>query len=160
MKPRDMTLGPYNSTESIDRYKEVLTSIQLGHDRTVTKSKLDSSVNEVIVAFWKHAEQHYRRADGTTTSELVEYKYALQCLRKLAGSEMAATFGPMKLNDYVFSPKRAVEERIALRRAERATPLYASHQSRNTNTRKKKPKKVAGVRYSTHSYDRAIARAV
>ena len=97
MKPRDMTLGPYNSTESIDRYKEVLTSIQLGHDRTVTKSKLDSSVNEVIVAFWKHAEQHYRRADGTTTGELVEYKYALQCLRKLAGSEMAATFGPLKL---------------------------------------------------------------
>ncbi len=97
MKPRDMTLGPYNSAESIERYKEILTSIQLGHSPTAAKSSLDSTINEIIAAFWKHAEQHYRRADGTTTSELVEYKYALQCLRKLAGTELAASFGPLKL---------------------------------------------------------------
>lgn len=34
--------------------------------------KPDLTVNEVLLAFWEHAQRHYRRADGTPTNELSE----------------------------------------------------------------------------------------
>src|SRR4051812_6913909 len=32
------------------------------------------SISELILAYWKHAERHYRHADGTPTSELDAYR--------------------------------------------------------------------------------------
>src|SRR5262245_47078611 len=32
------------------------------------------TVNELILKFWRHAEQHYRRLDGTPTHELRDYR--------------------------------------------------------------------------------------
>src|SRR5215470_9356965 len=48
------------------------------------------TVDEVILAFWKHAEQHYRGPDGEPTTELNEYKYSLRPLRRLSGDTEAA----------------------------------------------------------------------
>jgi integrase len=56
-----------------------------------------ASVNDVILAFWRHAEKHYRREDGTPTSELEEYRRALKPLRELYGPTTAACFSPLKL---------------------------------------------------------------
>src|SRR4051794_27708530 len=36
------------------------------------------SVNEVLLAFWRHAEQHYRGADGKPTSQLAEYRQMIR----------------------------------------------------------------------------------
>jgi integrase len=55
------------------------------------------AVNEVILAFWRWAEQHYRREDGTATNELGEYRYSLRPLRELCGPTLAADFSPLKL---------------------------------------------------------------
>jgi integrase len=55
------------------------------------------SVNELILAFWRHAEQHYRRDDGTATNELGEFRYSLRPLRELYGAAPAAEFSPLKL---------------------------------------------------------------
>ena len=55
------------------------------------------TVNEVILAFWRWAEQHYRREDGTTTNELGEYRYSLRPLRELYGPTPAADISPLKL---------------------------------------------------------------
>src|SRR4029450_7318579 len=55
------------------------------------------SVNEVLLAFWRHARRHYRHADGTPTSEIREYKYSLRPLQELYGTTPAATFGPRSL---------------------------------------------------------------
>jgi hypothetical protein len=55
------------------------------------------TVNEVIVAFLRHAENHYRRTDGTSTNELNEYRYSLQPVRSLYGITSAAEFGPLAL---------------------------------------------------------------
>jgi hypothetical protein len=55
------------------------------------------SVNELILAFWTHAEAHYRHDDGTPTNELSEYRYALRPLRELYGLTAAARFSPLKL---------------------------------------------------------------
>jgi hypothetical protein len=43
----------------------------------------DLTVNDLILAFWRHAEQHYRREDGTPTNELNDYRLSLRPLREL-----------------------------------------------------------------------------
>jgi hypothetical protein len=55
------------------------------------------SVNELLVAFWKHAENHCRRPDGTLTNEISEYKQTFQLVRGLYGLTAAADFGPLAL---------------------------------------------------------------
>ena len=55
------------------------------------------SVNEVLLSFWRHAEVHYRRDDGTPTSELADYRLSLRPLRAMYGTAPAAEFGPKKL---------------------------------------------------------------
>jgi integrase len=55
------------------------------------------TVNEVILAFWQWAEQHYRHDNGTTTSELRDYLFTLRPLKKLFGTTAAASFGPLAL---------------------------------------------------------------
>jgi integrase len=55
------------------------------------------TVNDLILAFWRWAEGHYRREDGTTTNELTDHKYSLRPLRELYGQTPAADFSPLKL---------------------------------------------------------------
>jgi integrase len=61
------------------------------------KAPVGVTVNELILAFYNHAVQHYRRDDGTYTSEVREFKLALKPLRALYGTLSAVEFGPLKL---------------------------------------------------------------
>src|SRR5262245_39172552 len=49
-------------------------------------------INEMILAFWQHAEKHYRHADGTPTGELDNFRDALRPLRRLYGGVAARAF--------------------------------------------------------------------
>jgi integrase len=82
------------------------------------------------------------------------------------GRDRAITIGPRgqalvkgflvpDVTAYLFSPKRAREERSAGQRAGRRTPVQPSQ----ANRRKQKPKRAPGDRYSVGSYARAIANA-
>jgi integrase len=64
------------------------------------------------------------------------------------------------LDDFLFSPMRAVEEQNAARSADRKTPRYPSHMKRNAAKRVAKPKRPPAERYTTASYSRAVARGV
>src|SRR5262249_3547685 len=44
-----------------------------------------------------HAEQHYRRADGTLTNEVGEYRMAFRPLKHLYGDTPVKEFGPLSL---------------------------------------------------------------
>jgi integrase len=55
------------------------------------------TVNDVMLAFWKHAQVHYRDADGKLTCEPSHFRSALKPLRALCGTEPAAEFSPKKL---------------------------------------------------------------
>lgn len=55
------------------------------------------TVNEILLAFWRWAEPHYRRADGTPTNELPQYGQTFRVLRPLYGHTRAADFGPVAL---------------------------------------------------------------
>jgi integrase len=59
---------------------------------------------------------------------------------------------------YCFAPADSERKRLAGRHESRITPLSCGN--RPGTNRRSKPTKVAGLRYTTHSYRRAIARAV
>ncbi len=60
---------------------------------------------------------------------------------------------------YLFSPRRAVEERMAERSARRKTPRYPSHMARNAAKRVADPKRRLREKYDRGSYGLAIDRA-
>ena len=55
-----------------------------------SKSANPTTVNEVMPAFWHHAESHYRRDDGSAASELSEYRQTFKILRSLCGRSPAS----------------------------------------------------------------------
>jgi integrase len=73
--------------------------------------------------------------------------------------ELLKQFFTPDLDDYLFSPARAVEELRAERSAQRQTPRYPSHMARNAAKRKKNPKRRPDERYNRGSYGVAIDRA-
>lgn len=97
---RDVYLGVYSSPESRAEYGRLVAELatsaaavpggfpDLGRDRTV---------DEVLLAFWGHAEKHYRRPDDTPTYEISEYRQTFRVLRSLYGHTRAADFGPLAL---------------------------------------------------------------
>ena len=101
---KDITLGRHGSPESKAEYERVLHSLRSpggaaslaspaspngGHERTVA---------EVLLAFWRHAERHYRNpADDSPTSELHNYGLAFKSVRELYARTPATEFGPRSL---------------------------------------------------------------
>jgi integrase len=55
------------------------------------------TVADLAAAFWRYAELHYRKPDGTPTNELNEYRVALRPVRHLYGNLPAEEFTPLKL---------------------------------------------------------------
>ena len=96
----DHYLGKYDSDESHERYRRLVAEWLASGSPTRTEDdpKQTSSqltIYDVILAFWRHAEKHYRRPDGKPTQELENMRDALHPLRALYGSSLAAEFGPL-----------------------------------------------------------------
>jgi len=90
---RDVTLGRHGSPGSKAEYERQLALLRSG---PATASG-DLTVNEMLIAFHAHAEQHYRHPDGTQTGEAYSYKHAAKSLRELYGKSLAREFGPKAL---------------------------------------------------------------
>lgn len=73
---------------------------------------------------------------------------------------MLKEFFTPQLDDFLFSPARAVEEQRQARSAARQTPRYPSHMKRNAAKRLTAPQSVARDSYSVLAYGRAVAKAV
>ena len=126
---RDIYLGKYNSPESREAYNraiaEWLTTGAVPQPATATSAGADGpTVNEIILAYLRHAGDFYRRADGTPTGELENVKLALRPLKKLYGSTSARDFGPKALKsvrqDMINSKlcRRTINQRVGrIRRA-------------------------------------------
>jgi integrase len=97
---RDVLLGKWRSKESRTEYARVLAEWEAA-GRCLPESLADAAgdltINELILRFWKHVADHYRRADGTPTTEVSEYKQALRPLRRLYGDTVLKNFGPLAL---------------------------------------------------------------
>jgi integrase len=101
---RDVYLGRFNSSESREKYRRVIAEwltrgpSPSGMTRPAAEDPPSPSVSELILAFWtRHAEAHYRRADGAPTGELANYRDSLRPLKDLYGATPACEFGPLNL---------------------------------------------------------------
>jgi integrase len=96
---RDILLGTFGTRESRAEYARVIseweaTGRRLHHQTGASK---DVTINELILGFWPHAEQHYRHADGTPTGEIHTFRMAFRLLKEMYGHTRAAAFGPLAL---------------------------------------------------------------
>jgi hypothetical protein len=98
---RDVLLGKYGTTESRKEYARVISEWEAAGRCLVPHSaegsaKPDLSINELCLAYWRHAENYYVK-DGKRTSEIYSIKCALRYVRRLYGQTPARDFGPLAL---------------------------------------------------------------
>ena len=89
-------LGPFESRESKQAYKRLLAE-WLANGMRLPVDPQEITIVEVIARFWEYAQQHYRRADGTLTSEPNNIRQALRPLKELYGHTLAKDFGPLSM---------------------------------------------------------------
>ncbi len=101
---RDVYLGKYDSPESREKYRRVLAEWLAGSGPPLPKAPSTPpdespapSVAEMVLAYWGHAQIHYRRPDGSPAGELDNLRLALRPLRELYGMTPARDFGPKAL---------------------------------------------------------------
>ena len=89
---KDHYLGVYGTPESHDAYERLIAEwrvAQIEASRAEGAPTQETShaltVNAVILAYMKFAEEYYSK-DGKTTQEYTDMKYALRPLRKLSGT--------------------------------------------------------------------------
>jgi site-specific recombinase XerD len=99
---RDHYLGKYDSPESHERYHRLIAE-WLAAGRTSPPRHDDGTasagptIHTLVLAYWRHAELHYRGPDGQPTQELENMRAAIRPLRQLYGSTLASDFGPKAL---------------------------------------------------------------
>jgi integrase len=96
---RDVLLGKHDTPESRQEYLRVLAEWDAAGRRLPTRraetSAPDLTVNELSLAYWKHAEVYYR-FDGRKGTES-NLRDAVRILKALYGHTVAAEFGPLAL---------------------------------------------------------------
>ena len=91
---KDIYLGRYGSRASKAEYDRLIAE-WLANGRRLVHQAEAISVMELIDRFWHHVEQHYRKPDGTPTSEVQWFRASLRPLRHLYGLTPARDFGPL-----------------------------------------------------------------
>jgi integrase len=109
----DVLLGKYGTPQSCAEYLRVLAEWEANGRRCPqpVASAPDLTVNELLLAFWQHAEQHYRRPDGTPTAEIDCLRAALRPLRQFYGHTPVKDFGPLALKAVRQRMVESVDER-------------------------------------------------
>src|SRR5262249_50446760 len=78
---RDVLLGKYGPAASRHEYAGVISEWEAAGRRLPSENPSSSlTINQLALAFLSHADQHYRRPDGTATSEVFEFKMSLRPL--------------------------------------------------------------------------------
>jgi integrase len=98
----DHYLGRWQTPESKAEYDRLIAEwLAAGRNPIVTGSRAgaaaDLSLNEIILAYWEHAQTYYRHTDGTPTGEVDAIRLALRPLKRLYGHTPAADFDSLAL---------------------------------------------------------------
>jgi integrase len=94
---RDFLLGDYGSPQSHEEYQRKLAEWTAHGRRLPEVNYSDITVAELIVRFLAHAQEHYRRPDGTQTGEVSDYKRSLKPVRELYAHALVREFKPSHL---------------------------------------------------------------
>lgn len=97
----DHYLGQHGTETSQEKYHRLIAEWLVQRHAPVPHQApppaVELTVEELILAFWQHAQKHYRRADGTPTRECDNLRAALRPVRKLYATTRAVDFGPLAL---------------------------------------------------------------
>ncbi len=98
---RDHYLGKHGSEASQEKYRRLIAEWLAVDPMPAGSTKFDTSdpltISALILAYWQHAEQHYRTPEGVPTREQENMRDALRPLRRLYGTTDAHAFGPKSL---------------------------------------------------------------
>jgi hypothetical protein len=90
-------LGRYNSPESPTEFARIVAEVAARQTSGRSGPDPTTTIDEVLLGFWKHAQQYYRTSDGKPTHEVNEIARSIAPLRKPYGHTPAADFGPRGL---------------------------------------------------------------
>jgi site-specific recombinase XerD len=95
---RDVLLGRYGTPESRRAYARVLAEWEAaGRRLSRPVAASDLTVNELVLAYWKHARDYYGWAQNPKRGDKASLRSALRVIRKLYGDAPARDFGPLCL---------------------------------------------------------------
>lgn len=93
---KDLYLGRWGTPASRAEYQRVC-AVLAANAGVYPSDVPDVTVNEVLLAYVRHAEGYYRRPDGSTTSSLATVRLVARAVRTLFGPTPAADFGAREL---------------------------------------------------------------
>ncbi|MBA4190586.1 MAG: hypothetical protein C0467_21575 [Planctomycetaceae bacterium] len=96
---RWVTLGRYNSPESRAEFARIVGELAVAPipSSVISLVNPDQTMNEILLAFWRHAEKHYRDPEGNPTNELPQFSQTFSLVKRLYGHTLAKEFGPLAL---------------------------------------------------------------
>ncbi|MAR10756.1 MAG: integrase, partial [Blastopirellula sp.] len=89
-------LGLYDSAESKAEYQRLISE-WLASGQRAPQSASATTVNELLLAFIRHAKQHYRDADGNLTGTHEDFKPVMRALKQQYGTASVERFTPKSL---------------------------------------------------------------
>jgi integrase len=94
---RDHYLGPWRSKASKIEYDRLIGEwLAAGRPSTGLVTADDLTLTELLLRYWRFAQQHYRK-DGEPTGEVNNIRAAAKPLKALYGHTRAAEFSPLSL---------------------------------------------------------------
>jgi len=86
---RDIYLGPHGTKASRIEYdRQIGEWLASGRQLAAVDLASDLTIAELLLRYWRFAEQHYRK-DGQPTQEVVNIRYALRSANELYGHTLA-----------------------------------------------------------------------
>ena len=95
LNSREVYLG--NARRAAKREYDRIVAEWLANGRSLRHAGHDGTIAELLNAYRKHAEQHYRGPDGEPTGQMGLVSLAIRRLRLMYGDMLAGEFGPLKL---------------------------------------------------------------
>jgi integrase len=92
-----MLPGPFDSQESRSAFARLQLELAAVPHHSQSRATVTVTVNEVLLAFLRWADGHFRRADGSPTGEIDEFKHVANLVREVYGLTLAQDFGPLAL---------------------------------------------------------------
>ncbi|MFO0806072.1 MAG: tyrosine-type recombinase/integrase [Gemmataceae bacterium] len=94
---RFVYLGVHGTAESRELYQQKLAEYGAHEQKAPATITVAPTVAVIFLRFLQHADSHYRRADGTRTNEVREFRVVSTIVNEIYSRLPASDFGPLAL---------------------------------------------------------------
>lgn len=101
---RDFYLGRHGTSESHQHYDRIIAEWLNSGRRPVARDitpdhrpEGEITVSEIIIEYWRHAQDYYRDRNGKPSGEQGKIRVVLRQVKRLYGSARVVEFGPLAL---------------------------------------------------------------